>query len=533
MAKRLILTALLALASAVLAGPALACPPTWTVVPSPSYASGEDQIRDLTVISENVAWNVVGSDHGAVVQRWNGTSWTTRLGPLASDSFSAVDAAGGLVWVGGAYYHPASGEFRSRIRRWNGSNWSVTPTPHPGGDHTRVEGIAAISATDVWAVGSYAAATGGWKPLLLHWDGASWTRTPPPVSVTGDLYGIWAHATDDIWAVGREGDFTGAPLTLHYDGLGWTAYPGATPEDDNVLLDVTRSPDGLWNAAGYGETDPDPQRPLNHVLMGPPFAWGDGSPFGTVGIFNGNASLGYEDLWLAGTTPTGAGVLRTLVKRWTTFGWDTFPTPNLPGDIEGLNGIRRTPAGNLWAFGFRNDYTATLTARVCPVKVEDGGFDQPSATVAQGSTVAWTFPTTNAVAHGFSDTTGMLLFDVVRNPGAGFHYRYNAAGSYPNTSDVNGVTAFIRVPVVAERDGSTSDIAVTWAASELGAGFRADVQVRRNAGPWTVWLDDTPDRVGVYTAPSPGAYRFRARLVRPAASGSTSGWSPVDSVVIP
>jgi hypothetical protein len=530
MTKRLTLILIVVLAAAG-AETALACPPMWGVVPSHSYGTGEDQIQDLAVVSETSAWNAGTSDAGGFVQKWDGTSWKTRLAPVATDNYYAIGVVAGNVWVGGEHFHAPSGEFRSRIRRWNGSSWSVSPTPNPPGSLTRIQAIAAISTADVWAVGSYAAPGGGWRPLLLHWDGTSWTRTAPPAGVTGDLSGVWAHGGSDVWAVGRSGASTS--LAMHHDGTGWTVYPSANPEEFNVLLDVTRSPDGLWNAVGYGETEPDPQVPINLVLGGPPWTWGNGSPPASTGVFNGVASLGFADIWAAGSVNTAPGISRTLVKRWTSSGWATFPTPNLTGEIEGLNGVRRTPDGNLWAFGHRRAHLATLTERLCPIKVRDDGFEPVRAKVPQGSTVAWSFPTNNSAPHTFSDSSGMLLFNAVRDPGDGFQFRFSAAGSYATSSNVSGATGQIAVPVEAARDGNTNQIEVVWAASELGAGFSEDVQVRRNAGPWTDWLVETPDSLGVYTAPGPGTYRFRARLVRPAASGSTSGWSPIDSVVIP
>ena len=97
------------------------------------------------------------------------------------------------------------------IEHWNGTQWSIAPTPQPATQRSgpALNAIAAVSASDVWAVG------GSFEPLvpgpagravLRHWDGQAWTLTaPPPETSTwssSTRFGVAAVSSADVWAVG-------------------------------------------------------------------------------------------------------------------------------------------------------------------------------------------------------------------------------------------------------------------------------------------------------------------------------------------
>ena len=58
------------------------------------------------------------------------------------------------------------------MEHWNGTAWSVVPSPNVGPVLTLSHGVAAVSANDVWAVGSYDVTD---KALVEHWDGTAWS----------------------------------------------------------------------------------------------------------------------------------------------------------------------------------------------------------------------------------------------------------------------------------------------------------------------------------------------------------------------
>jgi hypothetical protein len=83
-------------------------------------------------------------------------------------------------------------------------------------------GVAAISATNAWAVGgSTSVPSEISKTLILRWNGKTWKQVPSP-SAAG-LSGVAATSASNAWAVGGYGgDFTShKALILHWNGTAW------------------------------------------------------------------------------------------------------------------------------------------------------------------------------------------------------------------------------------------------------------------------------------------------------------------------
>lgn len=78
-----------------------------------------------------------------------------------------------------------------------------------------LNGVAAISASDVWAVGNSGAA--------VHYDGKSWTHVQTGTSQ--DLFDVWARNANDVWAT------AGAGTMLRWDGTKWNRVSTGFPND--------------------------------------------------------------------------------------------------------------------------------------------------------------------------------------------------------------------------------------------------------------------------------------------------------------
>jgi hypothetical protein len=71
--------------------------------------------------------------------------------------------------------------------------------------------VTAVSPTDIWALGSFFAASGSGNQmtLLLHWGGTSWTLAPSPDPKSGSflsdiLFGGVVTGPGNVWLVGSE-----------------------------------------------------------------------------------------------------------------------------------------------------------------------------------------------------------------------------------------------------------------------------------------------------------------------------------------
>ena len=84
--------------------------------------------------------------------------------------------------------------------------WTVAPAP-PTGQDAYINGIAARTDTDAWAVGSVGQQSSkvGSLPLIDHWNGTAWSQaTPPGFPATNGVHLGWVSSSSaaDAWAVG-------------------------------------------------------------------------------------------------------------------------------------------------------------------------------------------------------------------------------------------------------------------------------------------------------------------------------------------
>jgi hypothetical protein len=228
----------------------------WSEVTSPLVEG--DSLRAVAAISANDVWAVGDrSEQGfenALIEHWDGTAWSivrdssiSGVGANTSTLLSVSADATNDVWAVGT----------ETLLHFNGTTWSEVPSPI-----LHADSVTALSPTNAWAVGTvtvFADHKQHTKPAIEHWDGTSWSivSSPNPNSApTKDtaLNGIAAVSADDIWAVGG-GDFdtTGSSATLieHWDGTTWTIVSSPDPGTaSNALAAVTALSDGTVVAVG-------------------------------------------------------------------------------------------------------------------------------------------------------------------------------------------------------------------------------------------------------------------------------------------
>jgi hypothetical protein len=110
------------------------------------------------------------------------------------------------------------------LLHWDGHSLTRVDAPTPG-ISSAFNGISAVSASDIWAVGGMSSAHGRPHSLIEHWDGRHWhIRATPDLTYTNALNGVSAASSDDAYAVGhiRDHRFHDSALTLHWDGTAWT-----------------------------------------------------------------------------------------------------------------------------------------------------------------------------------------------------------------------------------------------------------------------------------------------------------------------
>jgi hypothetical protein len=194
----------------------------------------------ISAASADDVWAVGGGDmmNGYLLEHWDGHAWTpstpveTRSGRPLIGALHGIDVRSAHdVWaVGGQVIDHVP---KTAVAHWDGKSWTLMPSPNSPEPENELTSVTAISADDVWAVGS--AGPRLFEPavtVILHWDGHRWSRVPSPNvgAVANDLLAVDASSPDDAWAVGyySDSDFDNdqdAYLYLHWNGRRWRHVP--------------------------------------------------------------------------------------------------------------------------------------------------------------------------------------------------------------------------------------------------------------------------------------------------------------------
>jgi hypothetical protein len=184
----------------------------WTKEPFPS--KNDEEVTAAAASSAGNVWAFTGTvfGGGSRALRWNGASWSVA-GSLPRAVGSAVVLSPTNVWAFGQPYSPSA-----QLGAWhyNGHTWSAVS----GGQG--LGGGSAVSAGDIWA---YAGTS------VARWNGSSWTRTSvagllPARSSENDpaVTAVYAVSAGNVYAIGsgNYGDGGGPTVVLHYNGTSWS-----------------------------------------------------------------------------------------------------------------------------------------------------------------------------------------------------------------------------------------------------------------------------------------------------------------------
>ena len=142
---------------------------------------------------------------------------------------------------------------RTLILHWNGTTWKQVPSPNPAGssDNNFLTGVAAASAADAWAVGTYTQG-GAEQTLVAHWNGTTWKQVPSPNPSSYDnLASVAATSATNAWAVGATSAI-GGTLIAHWNGTTWKQVPSPHLGNLGQLFGMTApSPTNIWAVGSY------------------------------------------------------------------------------------------------------------------------------------------------------------------------------------------------------------------------------------------------------------------------------------------
>jgi hypothetical protein len=291
----------------------------WSIVPSPNAGSTSNFFSGVAAISSNDVWAVGnhytgsgGNGGNTLIEHWDGRHWSIIPSPNADDSaFNELSGVAAIssndIWAVGNSISLDPSQDNTLIEHWDGDTWSVVPSPNPGASDNTLEHVAAVSASDVWAVGDFSKTVGHNQALTEHWDGRHWSAVSSPNvgKFANFLRSVTVVSSQDFWAVGYAAAAPGNinhTLTEHWNGSRWSVVPSPNPETaSNYLLGVAAiSSSNLW-------------------------------------------AVGYADDFT--TSPT------TLAEHWNGSSWSVVSSPNRQPPADSLAAAAVISASNIWAVG--------------------------------------------------------------------------------------------------------------------------------------------------------------------------------------
>jgi hypothetical protein len=238
----------------------------WSIVPTPQPGGvSVDRLLAVDAAAPNdvwavgVYWDAQAHSH-SVILHWDGASWRiVRTGrPLTSrrNDYVDCDTYGGLTGITVVTASNVWAVGDSTTCHFDGMFWTEVPSPQPRPEYNELsyplEDVSAASPTDIWAVGARVIDSPYqvyFDTLAEHWDGTQWTRHTIDIPIGQILLGVDAVASNDVWAVGRD-DY--GPMIIHYDGSSWSRVPTPEANRSGELAGVdSAAPDNLWAAGVY------------------------------------------------------------------------------------------------------------------------------------------------------------------------------------------------------------------------------------------------------------------------------------------
>ena len=295
-------------------------------------------------------------------------SWQDMHSPSVNGQLYGIAAISHTdIWAVG-YSIPSNGPIINSaiIEHWNGTLWSLIPSPQPGNYRNFLEKVAALSPSNVWAVGAYQNAKGGFqepqKTLIEHWNGTSWhvIASPNPKAFSTALFGIAALSATNIWSMGVAVDLHGSSKTLieHWNGTQWsivsTPDPGAY--SDGLGSVAALSSNDIWSVGSFSSTKFGLSQTLTEHWDGKQWNVVPSPNIGTLGDgLESVTAISPQDIWAVGWyayhAPDGQEQLATMTDHWNGSQWSVIPSPNPPGGDNTLHGVTSLATNEVWAVG--------------------------------------------------------------------------------------------------------------------------------------------------------------------------------------
>jgi len=300
---------------------------TWSLTTSPNSGTTVDNfLNGVACASPSECWAVGSYRKTSTVQqtlilRWNGLSWKVVASPNADTTHnnilhSVACASTSLCWAVGNYNNGTTDVVL--VEKWNGTAWSTVNAPDLSSfTGNYLNGVACSSTSDCWAAGVYGDANGLSSSLMEHWNGTSWSVATTPV-LRAEFQSITCAGASDCWAAGE--NFTGnvsQTLLEHWNGTTWSqvSAPSIAPVELHRLngISCTASND-CWVAGFYTDINDGPDHSLIEHWDGTRWSLDPHSDLNAQ--LHGIACSSATQCWAVGLQFAGNGLNASLAENY-------------------------------------------------------------------------------------------------------------------------------------------------------------------------------------------------------------------------
>jgi len=264
---------------------------------------------------------------------------------------SATDA-----WAVGSF-NDLHGRVRPAIEHYVGTSWHYVRQPDvPTGSF--LTAVTALASNDAWAVGGrYAPEISPYaiRIFIEHWDGALWRVTQGIDTVSGHdgahLDAVYGTGPDDVWVGGASCSIAAetpcAALFEHWDGQAWSVVPAPAGISRVTRLSAD-TPADAWAVGDVG-TDCFSECPTAVLHWNGTMWKTDPSAVPSGYDIRGVSALTPHDAWAVGNTGTSRN--STLFEHWDGTSWRVVAGPTPGHSNVALRAVSASSSNDVYAVG--------------------------------------------------------------------------------------------------------------------------------------------------------------------------------------
>ena len=259
-----------------------------TPSPTPSGAT-YGYLNAISASSANNVWAVgdtfylpsgKNSYYQTLIEHWNGTKWSIVASPNPGAMTSILSRIVVLsqknAWAVGYYQNPTitdGGDNHALIEHWDGTSWSITSLPNTENTTSQLTDIVSTSANNIWAVGYITDNTTNLTQALLeHWDGTQWSTIPGPHLGTSSEFSsavVLSPTTIRVFGTYQPNTNNSSSFVAQWNGTSWRILSGLIIAKSNTQINgtVAVSENNMW-AAGYVDNSSVVDRTLTEQWNG-------------------------------------------------------------------------------------------------------------------------------------------------------------------------------------------------------------------------------------------------------------------------